>query len=89
MLHLPKNGISNIEFLVNVNYVRNLHCILALFLTASIASGPRRGFFLFFLLLGISLCVISHRIISCHVISYHVISHHVFSYRVIFMMSFS
>ena len=22
VLHLPKNGISNIEFLVNVNYVR-------------------------------------------------------------------
>ena len=31
MLHLPKNGISNIKILVNVKYVRNLHCILAFF----------------------------------------------------------
>ena len=69
MLHLSKNGIFNIEFLVNVNYVRNLHGILALFLTASIASGPRSDFF-FLLLLGISLCVISYHIISFHVMSY-------------------
>ena len=86
MLHLPKNGISNIEFLVNVNYVRNLHCILALFLTASIASGPRSDFFFF--LLGISLCVNSYRIILYHIISYRVKSHHVRLYHVILCVSF-
>ena len=79
MLHLPKNGISNIEFLANVNYVRNLHSIFALFLTASIASGPRSDFF-FLLLLGISLCVISYHIISCHVILNCVISYQIILY---------
>ena len=74
MLHLPKNGISNIEFLVNVNYVRNLHCILALFLTASIASGPRSDYFFFFFL-GFSLCVNSYRIVLYHIISYRVRSY--------------